>query len=279
MLARDNAAASASALSNDGSSKLIRLLRKRLRQLALAAAVLVFVLAVAAGGVAVWWLTSLNGLPDIGDPFDVSAFRAIRIPDEQLEIMQLLDDPNGYLQHGQGLDLLYRFGDMQLPPDAAARVYAVRRFLIREPERSRRVLRLVFANWLAQSEIPPERWPKPAVKVLVPVLNEKVGVPLYPVGPEAADGARVRSPRQIGEWLVATHDGRRVLGSPLRAPVRLEERRTYRDLVILLASELYRRERGGEAATDEALVGTYLKRLPADPSDELGDGTIPTISD
>ena len=32
---------------------------------------------------AIWWLNSLNGLPDIGDPFDVAAFRAFRIPDDQ----------------------------------------------------------------------------------------------------------------------------------------------------------------------------------------------------
>ena len=31
----------------------------------------------------IWWLTSLNGLPDIGDPFDVTAFRAFRVPDDQ----------------------------------------------------------------------------------------------------------------------------------------------------------------------------------------------------
>ncbi|MGO9464373.1 MAG: hypothetical protein ACLQIB_25305 [Isosphaeraceae bacterium] len=457
MLARDNAPASASALSNDGSNKLVRLLRKRLRQFALAAAALLVVLGVAAGGVAIWRLTSLNGLPDIGDPFDASAFRAIRMPDEQnaftyyrraqealspfpelpraviagaasvpwskadpklrewvaangaalrwllmgadqadgifvpgahhdagrddtirvyltwlafleggrreqagdmtgawthyrsvlrmtshlsrrvnfrerfstnakmdglrkrlqswaadprttipqlrraldelvekgvafepdsfslkrdyLEIMQLLDDPNGYLEHGQGDDLLYRFGDMQLPPDLAARVYAARRFLIREPDRSRRVLRLVFANWLAQSVIPPEQRPKPAVKVLTQVLVEKVALPIYPVSPEAPAGARVRSPREIGEWLVSTHDARRVLGSPLRAYPRLEERRTYRSLVVLLANELYRRERGAYPPSDLALVGTYLKRLPDDPSDEWGDGTTPTVSD
>ena len=34
-------------------------------------------------GFAIWWLTSLNGLPDIGDPFDVAAFRAFRVPDDQ----------------------------------------------------------------------------------------------------------------------------------------------------------------------------------------------------
>ena len=40
-------------------------------------------LAIAAPGLAIWWLNSLNGLPDIGDPFDVAAFRASSIPDDQ----------------------------------------------------------------------------------------------------------------------------------------------------------------------------------------------------
>src|SRR5262249_33664240 len=35
-----------------------------------------------AGIFAIWWLTSLNGLPDIGEPFDVAEFRAFSIPDE-----------------------------------------------------------------------------------------------------------------------------------------------------------------------------------------------------
>jgi hypothetical protein len=38
----------------------------------------------------------------------------------------------------------------------------------------------------------------------------------------------------------------------------------HRDLVIRLASELYRRDRGSDPPTPEALVGTYLKRLPAE---------------
>ena len=37
----------------------------------------------AAKALSIWWLTSLNGLPDIGDPFDVAAFRTARIPDDQ----------------------------------------------------------------------------------------------------------------------------------------------------------------------------------------------------
>ena len=39
--------------------------------------------AVAAMVLAMWWLNSLNGLPDIGDPFDVAALRAFSIPEDR----------------------------------------------------------------------------------------------------------------------------------------------------------------------------------------------------
>ena len=65
------------------SQKMLQLLRKRLRQLVRVTLVLAICLAVAATALAIWWLTSLNGLPDIGDPFDVAAFRAFSVPDDQ----------------------------------------------------------------------------------------------------------------------------------------------------------------------------------------------------
>jgi hypothetical protein len=65
------------------SPKLVQLLRKRLRQLVRVTLVLAIGFAIAAAAFAIWWLTSLNGLPDIGDPFDVAAFRAFSIPDDQ----------------------------------------------------------------------------------------------------------------------------------------------------------------------------------------------------
>jgi hypothetical protein len=63
--------------------KLRQLLGKRLRQLARVTFVLATCLALAATALTIWWLTSLNGLPDIGDPFDIAAFRAYHIPDNQ----------------------------------------------------------------------------------------------------------------------------------------------------------------------------------------------------
>ena len=47
----------------------------------------------------------------------------------------------------------------------------------------------------------------------------------------------------------------------------------------MLATELYRRERGSVPSSDEALVGTYLQeqRCRDDGSAELDDGTTPTV--
>ena len=83
MLIQHESPAPAPAAVSGTSQKLLQLLRKRLRQLARVTLVLAICLAVAASAFAIWWLTSLNGLPDIGDPFDVAAFRAFSIPDDQ----------------------------------------------------------------------------------------------------------------------------------------------------------------------------------------------------
>jgi preprotein translocase subunit SecG len=71
MLIQNESPAPAPAAVNGTSQKLLQLLRKRLRQLARVTFVLAIGLALAATALAIWWLTSLNGLPDIGEPFDV----------------------------------------------------------------------------------------------------------------------------------------------------------------------------------------------------------------
>ena len=55
------------------------------------------------------------------------------------------------------------------------------------------------------------------------------------------------------------------------------DRKAHRELVIMLATEIYRRERGSFPPSDEALVGTYLKSLPDDGSADVADGTTPTV--
>ena len=65
------------------AQKTLQLLRKRLRQLLRVMLIMTICLAVASVALATWWLNSLNGLPDIGDPFDVETFRSFSLPDEQ----------------------------------------------------------------------------------------------------------------------------------------------------------------------------------------------------
>ena len=57
----------------------------------------------------------------------------------------------------------------------------------------------------------------------------------------------------------------------------MRDRRAHRELVIMLATEIYRRERGRLPPSEEALVGTYLKSLPDDGSADLADETTPTV--
>jgi hypothetical protein len=138
----------------------------------------------------------------------------------------------------------------------------------REPERSRRVLRLAVANWLAYYELPLSRRPKPDPHVFGPL-------PFYAFGPEAPANARAVSPAELGRWLASTIDADGLLRSGAFLwnfrSVKLQDQAHYRALVTLVASELYRRERGEDPPSDEALVGPYLKSLPDDgPADAPG---------
>ena len=78
---------------------------------------------------------------------------------------------------------------------------------------------------------------------------------------------------------MTTHDAWLPLGEGLWPTVRITEQRGYRELVVLLAQELYHRERGVLPPSEDALVGTYLKSLPEDGLGELDDGTTPTVPD
>lgn len=193
-----------------------------------------------------------------------------------IEIMQFLErpmDPRSQ-QEIEG-EWTVRLGDMQLSAEIIESIEASRRFLLREPERSRRVVRLLWANWLAHAEALKPRPRKPAVRAQLRALR--------PVSPDAPAGARALPPREVANWLVATRDAKlRILGmnnwmNNRWPPDRLAYRRAHRELIIMLAKEIYHRERCTLPPSEEALVGTYLKSLPDDGSADLDDGTVPTV--
>ncbi len=206
---------------------------------------------------------------------------AFTLKREYLDLMQFLEGPVNPPPEQIEEELTYRLGDLELPDDLTLQLHSMKRRLAHEPERSRRVIRLLFANWLAHVENTDPQQRRPAVRARFHVAQRTTSVPLYPVGPQAPAGARALSPQEVASWLVTTNDARVAFQYPalLWPAVRQREQRGYRELLVLLAGELYHRERGARPPSEDALVGTYLESLPDDGSAELGDETTPTVSD
>jgi hypothetical protein len=213
-----------------------------------------------------------------------------------LELMRAVEQPMPLAaQHELEGEWTLRLGDMKLSPEMVGGLEDGRRFLLREPERSRRVLKLLCASYLAHvepREVPPRNpavWARFSYLTSTnPITKGRISVPIYPVGPEASDGALALTPRELAGWLVATLDARLQLVSGHSyvwpwPPDRMADRRgdpdrkAYRALVLMLATELYQRERGSLPPSDLALFGTYLKSLPDDSLPDVDDGTARTV--
>jgi hypothetical protein len=218
-----------------------------------------------------------RALDDVTECEPKPEWDAFSLKVEYLLLMRELDQP--VVTHADDEDLVYRLGGEPLPPNLAQSVFAARQFLQHEPERSRRVLRLVFAIWLAHVETPEERHRKPAVRATFLSNKHRSGVPFYAAGPTAPAGARALPPQDLARWLLTAHDAKLLLMQWPWPSISLRERQEHRALLVLLAGELYRRERGGPPPSDEALVGTYLKTLPDDGTADLDDGTALTVED
>ena len=151
----------------------------------------------------------------------------------------------------------------QLDPDLVRAIADAWRSWRREPERSLRVIRLAIANWLAHEDAPPDRRSGPDPDISGPY-------DFYAFGPEAPAGARALSPRALDRWLTTAADAQILLRSwDLRA-VRIRERVTHWGFVVLLASQLYRRDHGTDPPSEQSLVGPYLKELPDDGYGDAG---------
>jgi hypothetical protein len=198
---------------------------------------------------------------------------------DYLQMMSMLDRPDGWAQQGTDEDQSIRIGGEPLPPNLVWSVNAARRYLINEPERSRRVLRLAFANWLAHVQERDQARCKPAVRASFLLHTRPTHLSFYAPGPSAPVAASALSPQELPRWLITTRDAKVLLFQWPWPTIRSSEKRQYRALVVLLAEELYHRERGSRPPSEEALVGPYLDHLPDDGSSELDDGTALRVDD
>lgn len=150
-----------------------------------------------------------------------------------------------------------------------------------EPERSRRVIRLAFANWQARFALPAQLRPKPSIKASAQRRQSTSSVVFFMAGPNAPESARRMSPRRLAAWFETTDDARFPLAEFwwMFQSTRLREQAGHAALLIHLAEQLYLREHGKLPPNPEVLIGPYLKSLPDDGSSERDDGTIPTLHD
>jgi hypothetical protein len=127
---------------------------------------------------------------------------------DYLLAMRALERPEHVLNQSPGEDHHYHIAGEPLPPNLTQLVVSTERFLIREPERGRRVLRLVFANWLAHVDVPEERHRKPAVRASFLCDKEKSGVFVYAAGADAPASARKLSPQELAVALAIPQPSR-----------------------------------------------------------------------
>lgn len=186
---------------------------------------------------------------------------------EYLSLMHSMADP----------DLMVRLLDYEIVPDGKgggttvygqhrwkSGLFRVGRRAMNEPERSRRVARMIFANLLAYCDLPPSRRPpKVSSKITGTAPDLRALGDLYVVDTSAPEAARALPPEKLASWFATTIDAGQFL--PAFAAVEkaiARERSTQASLLVNLANELCKRERGAYPERIEDLVGPYLKELP-----------------
>ena len=135
---------------------------------------------------------------------------------EYLDVDRLLDDPEISEFLVGSLSRTIAPTDF-LPREQVMKLCDGWRAWLREPERSRRVIRLAIAHWLAYYELPSADRPRPDAK------TTELPDFFYPLGPEAPANARALPPRALAGWFRSTLDANFLLGNWGWKAVRLAE--------------------------------------------------------
>jgi hypothetical protein len=149
-----------------------------------------------------------------------------------------------------------------IPPEALRPSYArVASFVEAEPERSRRITRMIVANWLAQADKRPAD--RAATVSTYPLVFDEDAGPTPSLSPRALARraatapyfAIARSGFAPSAWWVTADQWPTIYRA---------DRVARAELILELADRIYEIQTGNRPPNDEALVGTVLPRLPDD---------------
>ena len=186
---------------------------------------------------------------------DVLAIEAIA-PDyaqmiryEYYSMMNTLADP---ASRARGMEEWVQNGGATSRDRAMSRVLPAYAFLRRDPERSRRVVRLMIDNWLWAVD-------RPAADRASRVV-EFDRIHLYRRPPEDPGPMGVD---ELARWFATTAYARVLCIGWKYEAAQARDERVRAGLIVHLAERLFEKERGRPPASPDELVGPYLKALPA----------------
>ena len=133
---------------------------------------------------------------------------AFTLKREYLDLMRFLDGPVNPPPEQIEEELTYRLGDVAVAGRSDATAPQHQAPARREPERSRRVIRLLFANWLAHVENTDPRQRRPAVRARFHIAQRTTSVVALSRQPRRTGRRRALSPQEVASWLVTTNDAR-----------------------------------------------------------------------
>ncbi len=164
-------------------------------------------------------------------------------------------------QYLHDLAVVHQFGESHVLGKSDAKLGRVfchlshipgaRSFVMREPDRSRRVVRAFYANRLAFCDLPPSRRPS------------LVGVWVYDPAdaPSDARGPSL-SPAVLSAWLDSSMVPTRVVSNWMDVDLFDQDERLRAAMIVGLAEQWHVRVHGKRPARPELLVGPCLDRLP-----------------
>lgn len=203
-----------------------------------------------------------QALDDARDIEALSPPHSATLKADFLGMIEAVEHPDSWLEFDQGAQRPGLKGTFYALCMEWSTLFRMATFLKREPERSRRVYRIMYAHWLSQCDLPPGRR-IPMVKTQTRNNHTFPDFP-YTTPPGGLDAAHPLSTDDYHDWFRSTLYADFLcppLGHYLENLDR--DRRGLSTLVLHLAERLYTLDRGSPPERNEDLVASgYLERLP-----------------